>query len=439
MDIDVKNIKCKPVAKSQDLDTLSKEELIDKVRQLEAHVFQLRNILKPKEKTTTSAASKKRRPFDFKKNARRHVLLHISYTGWDYLGYVTQEHTEKTIEAELFRALQMTCLIESRETSNYHRCGRTDKGVSSFGQTISIDLRSNLSEGVGVYVPEGHTLRNKSKENAEEIHYSRILNGVLPEGIRVIAWSPVGEALSARFDCVGRTYHYYFPKSNLDIDKMRTACQFLIGEHDFRNLCKMDVGNGVIQFNRNIQSVEIKSLDEGKENENGYSMYCLRLTGRAFLWHQIRCIVAVLFLVGNGKEEPSIIQELFDVEKNPRKPQYGMASELPLNLFACSYEGVEWIHDNEALLHLITHYQSMWTENSVKATMLKEMLGQLEGLIDTQVTNQCKQLVLGVEAKPYQPLLQRLKCSSLEERIDHYAKRKRIEIIDTSENDQSIT
>jgi len=174
------------------------------------------------------------------------VLLHISYTGWDYLGYVTQEHTEKTIEAELFRALQMTCLIESRETSNYHRCGRTDKGVSSFGQvinfkdhqyfyygvfldnflayffiiiqTISIDLRSNLSEGVGVYVPEGHTLRNKSKENAEEIHYSRILNGVLPEGIRVIAWSPVGEALSARFDCVGRTYHYYFPKSNLDID-----------------------------------------------------------------------------------------------------------------------------------------------------------------------------------------------------------------------------
>jgi len=84
----------------------------------------------------------------------------------------------------------------------------------------------------------------------------------------------------------------------------------------------MDVGNGVIQFNRNIQSVEIKSLDEGKENENGYSMYCLRLTGRAFLWHQIRCIVAVLFLVGNGKEEPSIIQELFDVEKNPRYLKY---------------------------------------------------------------------------------------------------------------------
>ena len=52
----------------------------------------------------------------------------------------------------------------------------------------------------------------------EEIHYSRILNGALPEGIRVIAWCPVGQSFSARFDCAGRTYHYYFPKSNLDIE-----------------------------------------------------------------------------------------------------------------------------------------------------------------------------------------------------------------------------
>lgn len=43
-----------------------------------------------------------------------------------------------------------------------------------------------------------------------------------------------------------------------------------------------------------------------------------------------------------------------------------MASELPLNLFACSFEGVEWIYDNEALQFIIGHYQSMWTECSVK-------------------------------------------------------------------------
>jgi tRNA pseudouridine38/39 synthase len=61
-------------------------------------------------------------------------MLHVAYTGWDYSGFVVQEHTQKTIEAELFRALEKTRLVENRETSNYHRCGRTDKGVSSFGQ-----------------------------------------------------------------------------------------------------------------------------------------------------------------------------------------------------------------------------------------------------------------------------------------------------------------
>ena len=47
-----------------------------------------------------------------------------------------KEMTGKTIESELFRALAVTRLIESRETSNYHRCGRTDKGVSAFSQII---------------------------------------------------------------------------------------------------------------------------------------------------------------------------------------------------------------------------------------------------------------------------------------------------------------
>jgi tRNA pseudouridine38/39 synthase len=60
----------------------------------------------------------------------------VAYTGWDYMGYVVQEQTKKTIEHDLFQALEKTCLIDSRETSNYHRCGRTDKGVSSFGQVI---------------------------------------------------------------------------------------------------------------------------------------------------------------------------------------------------------------------------------------------------------------------------------------------------------------
>lgn len=45
-----------------------------------------------------------------------------------------QEDTSKTIEANIFEALLTTRLIESRQSSNYHRCGRTDKGVSALSQ-----------------------------------------------------------------------------------------------------------------------------------------------------------------------------------------------------------------------------------------------------------------------------------------------------------------
>lgn len=64
--------------------------------------------------------------------------------GWDYHGFTTQENSGQTIEHHLFAALQKTCLIECRETSNYHRCGRTDKGVSAFSQVVNI-LQSRCS------------------------------------------------------------------------------------------------------------------------------------------------------------------------------------------------------------------------------------------------------------------------------------------------------
>jgi len=47
---------------------------------------------------------------------KRHILLHVAYSGWDYDGFVVQEQTEKTIEAELFKALDKVCLVENRES-----------------------------------------------------------------------------------------------------------------------------------------------------------------------------------------------------------------------------------------------------------------------------------------------------------------------------------
>lgn len=47
-------------------------------------------------------------------------------------------------------------------------------------------------------------------------------------------------------------------------------------------------------------------------------MYCLQIEGNAFLWHQIRCIMGLLLLIGEGNEEPDVINKLLDIENNPR-------------------------------------------------------------------------------------------------------------------------
>lgn len=169
------------------------------IEKLKAQVFQLRNIIKKLtgqddgENTDTggtngnggSAKGKGGRRFDFGLYKRRHVALQIAYFGWDYHGFAVQEISGKTIESELFRALKLTKLIESRETCNYHRCGRTDKGVSAFRQVITLDLRTNLLDGPGVFDYEGCRAQERKKNNDLEIEYCKILNSNLPDHIQV--------------------------------------------------------------------------------------------------------------------------------------------------------------------------------------------------------------------------------------------------------------
>ena len=42
-------------------------------------------------------------------------------------------------------------------------------------------------------------------------------------------------------------------------------------------------------------------------------------------------MVAVLFMVGRGEEKPGIIDDMLDLKKTPKKPQYNMASEIPVS------------------------------------------------------------------------------------------------------------
>ncbi|KAK3304330.1 pseudouridine synthase [Chaetomium strumarium] len=350
---------------------------------------------------------KKKKPskLDPSKYSTRLVALKLAYLGKRYGGFEYQSGVAvPTIEEELWKALVKSCLIWPEQPDKvdfgpweYSKCGRTDRGVSAFGQVIGIRVRSNRpvvepvavgkknddgdAEMVGAESQGGKTVGPDEGKPAwdpiaDEINYPRVLNRLLPPDIRVLAWAPTLPAdFSARFSCWERQYRYFFTQPAfppvpasldpsgtrgregwLDIDAMRKAAKLFEGLHDFRNFCKMDGAKQITNFKRRVFEADIvevedvgsalpyleqqdykpAGLEAGKPHPK---VYYFHVRGSAFLWHQIRHMIAILFLIGQGLEEPSLVTDLLDVARHPRKPNYTMAEEVPLVLWDCIFPG----------------------------------------------------------------------------------------------------
>jgi len=358
------------------------------------------------------------KPFDASRYNTRLIALRFAYLGGAYNGF--EHHTGNktplpTIEEELWKALRKTKLIfpafkEGKEEEicwdgvDYSKCGRTDRGVSAFGQVIGVRVRSargvkakpkkkkEAEEGGDVAMADDTTAAVESKEPEEpeeepefdpvqdELPYIHLLNKVLPPDIRMLAWCPnPPEDFSARFNCKERRYRYFFtnpaftplPGSSssaggdgwLNIQAMQEAAKKYEGLHDFRNFCKIDPSKQITNFQRRIfhagihavgpkedpanlasqtgQLVESSGGDECGVATHGPQLYWFEVRGSAFLWHQVRHLIAVLFLVGQGHEDPSIVDRLLDVEENPSRPLYEMASDAPLVLWDCVFPDPE--------------------------------------------------------------------------------------------------
>ncbi|KAH7683570.1 Pseudouridine synthase I TruA protein [Dioscorea alata] len=335
--------------------------------------------------------------------ARRYVALKIMYFGQRFYGFASEAQMEPTVESEIFRALEKTkLLVDNKEKSQYSRCGRTDKGVSSTGQVIAIYLRSKVKNN-GRNNDNEKTIFGENYEG--EIDYVRVLNRVLPKDIRVIGWCPAPAKFHARFKCLSREYKYLFWCESLDIAAMQKAAQKFVGEHDFRNFCKMDAAN-VNNYTRKITTFEISSCGKRfEENE----LCAMTIRGSAFLWHQVRCMVAVLFMIGQGFESPEIVDVLLDIGKTPRKPQYNMASDLPLILRSCEFEDINFICSSDAGRALHEHLKNEFQTHMLQAAIFHEALSCTS-------LPEASSLNLGKKPKGHVPLLLRPTEPSFEER-----------------------
>jgi hypothetical protein len=173
----------------------------------------------------------------------------------------------------------------------------------------------------------------------------------------------------------------------MNLAKIKQALQYLPGSHDFRNLCKMDVEK-VYNFERKVFAAELRKQQQqqqhhsdGAPEDNGKDVYYLEILGQAFLWHQIRCIAEVMFMVGRGWEEPTVIQELLNVEKYPGKPAYSLADEKPLVLHDCGYKDLHMVSSVANLWTVSCQLEQQWEEHTLAAARLRNCITSLSDFV----------------------------------------------------------
>lgn len=70
----------------------------------------------------------------------------------------------------------------------------------------------------------------------------------------------------------------------------------------------------------------------------------------------------ILLAIGQGMEQPELIDELLDIEKNPKKPKYifknsyELAADFPLLLYDCVYDNLNFECSEEEATKTYDHF-----------------------------------------------------------------------------------
>lgn len=210
--------------------------------------------------------------------------LVMEYDGTRYEGWQRQNKPgTATIQGKIEDVLGKFC----QSPVSVHGSGRTDAGVHARGQVANVHLPGNYEEqALLVY-----------------------LNHYLPEDIKILAVSRVGERFHARLSAVKKTYCYYLDQGSkkavferkyvygfphpLDLTAMRQAAGYLVGTHDFKSFC----GNKKTKKStvRTIEAIEINQQQE---------KISITYVGSGFLQYMVRIITGTLLEVGSGQRRP---------------------------------------------------------------------------------------------------------------------------------------
>lgn len=220
----------------------------------------------------------------------RRIKIVVAYDGTNYCGWQLQPNGI-TIEEVLNKAL--TALF--KESIAVIGASRTDSGVHAMGNVAVFDTSSRMPAdkiciALNQRLPED--IRVQSSEEVPLTFHPRKANCVKTYEYRI---------LNRKTDMpIGRLYHH-FCYFNLDLEKMKQAAAYLVGEHDFKSFCTVRT-----QAEETVRTVYRLDLD--REDD----LITLRISGSGFLYNMVRIIAGTLLKIGMGIWTPEHMEEILE-------------------------------------------------------------------------------------------------------------------------------
>lgn len=237
----------------------------------------------------------------------KRVKLTVSYDGTNYCGWQVQPNGI-TIQEVLNQ-----CLSEfTGEKIETIGASRTDAGVHALGNVAVFDTEMRMpgdkfSFALNQRLPED--IRIQKSEEVDVNFHPRYIKSQKTYEYRI---------LNRRFPIPTERFYSHFTYIPLDIEKMREAAEYLVGEHDFKSFC--GTGAQVKTTVRTVKEIQIE------KNEDRIT---IRITGEGFLYNMVRIIAGTLMDIGGGLYPPEKMQEILEAKDRKKQGLQHLQGDLP--------------------------------------------------------------------------------------------------------------
>ena len=233
----------------------------------------------------------------------KRIKLTVAYDGTNYCGWQIQPNGN-TIESVLDKGIK--CV--TGEDVHVIGASRTDAGVSALGNVAVFDTESMIPGDRFAYAINQHLPDDVSVVDSCEVSpdfHPRHCNTVKTYEYKIV---------SSRFPVPQLRNSAWNVPYSLDVDKMRKASEYLVGQHDFKSFaCVRTSAETTI---RTIFSVEIEKTPFNTKSSHlaDSYVYVIRVTGNGFLYNMVRIIAGTLMQVGKGQLQPQDVKEMLDAK-----------------------------------------------------------------------------------------------------------------------------